>query len=113
MTKTMLERLGCVVTPFTDPIEALKGFASDPGSFDLFVTDQTMAAMTGIALAREVLSIRDDIPIILCTGYSETISDSSVREAGIRAFVMKPITKKEMSEAIGRLLGRGEGGKAL
>ena len=67
-----------------------------------------MPDMTGIALTKEVLAVRTDMPIILCTGYSETVSPEKAKEAGIREFVMKPVTKKEMAQAIRRVLEQGE-----
>ena len=108
VAKTMLERMGCRVTAFTDPLKALKAFAEDPRTFDLIITDQTMPGITGVAFAKEVLAVRKDMPIILCTGYSETVSPEKAGKAGIREFVMKPITKNDMAQAIYRVLGQGE-----
>jgi PAS domain S-box-containing protein len=107
--KTMLERMGCIATALTDSRDALKVFAENPDGFDLIITDQTMPDMTGIILAREALAIRKDIPIILCTGYSETVSPEKAREVGIRGFVMKPIAKAEMAQAIRKVLERRAG----
>jgi PAS domain S-box-containing protein len=107
-TKTMLERIGCSVTALTDSSEALRMFTEKPGSFDLIITDQTMPDMDGLALTRGVLAVRKDMPVILCTGYSETVSQEKAIEAGVREFVMKPITKKEMAQAIRRVLEHGE-----
>ncbi len=109
MTKTMLERIGCRVTALTDGSEALKVFAANPRSFDLIITDQTMPEMTGIALAKEVLAVAPDMPIILCTGYSETVSQERAIEAGVREFLLKPVTKKEMAQAVRRVLEQGRG----
>jgi CheY-like chemotaxis protein len=100
----MLERDGYLVTALTDGFEALKAFTENPDSFDLVITDQTMPDMTGIALAKEVLTVRKDVPVIICTGYSETVSPEKAKEVGIREFVMKPVTKKEMAQAIRRVL---------
>jgi two-component system, cell cycle sensor histidine kinase and response regulator CckA len=61
--------------------------------------------ITGIELAKEILAIRKDIPIILCTGYSETVSPEKAREAGVCGFVMKPVAKEEMAQAIRRVPG--------
>ena len=106
MAEMMLKRMGCRVTAFTDPLKALKAFMEDPAAFDLIITDQTMPEMTGVALAREVLAVRKEMPIILCTGFSETVSPEKAAKAGIRAFVMKPVTKKDMAQAIRRVLER-------
>jgi CheY-like chemotaxis protein len=108
MTKTMLERMGCRVTALTDCLEALKVFRENPDSFDLIITDQTMPDMTGIALAKKILAVRKDIPIIICTGYSDAVSPEKASEAGIRECMMKPVTKKEMAQAIRRSLERRE-----
>jgi len=65
-----------------------------------------MPGMTGVELSRKILSVREDIPIILCTGYSETVSADTAKRAGVREFVMKPVTKKELGQAINRMLGK-------
>ncbi len=108
MTKSILERLNCSVVAFTDASDALKLFEDDPYAFDLIITDQVMPGMTGTALTKEILVLRKDIPVILCTGYSETVSPEMAREAGVREFVMKPVTKKEMGQAIRRVLEPGK-----
>ncbi len=107
MTKTMLERSGYHVTAVTDASEALKVFTANPGSFDLIITDQTMPDMTGIVLAEEVLAMDPDMPVIICTGYSETVSPEKAKEIGIREFETKPVTRDEMDRAIRRVLGQG------
>jgi PAS domain S-box-containing protein len=111
MAKTMLERIGYRVTAFTDATEALKVFTGNQYGFDLIITDQTMPDMTGVALAKEVLAMRKDLPIILCTGYSEMVSPEKAKQGGIREFVMKPLTQKEMVHAIRRALEQEENTK--
>jgi DNA-binding NtrC family response regulator len=88
----------------TDSTEALRTFSSDPSRFDLVVTDQTMSGLTGVQLAKELLTIRHDIPIILCTGHSEAVSAETAKDVGIRQFLMKPIAKQELALAIRRVL---------
>jgi len=100
----VLEKLGYRVTALTDSIEALKLFSSDPGSFDLVITDQTMPKMTGLRLATKLLKIRNDTPIILCTGHSDSVSPDIAREAGIRVFMMKPLAKESMAKIIRSVL---------
>jgi PAS domain S-box-containing protein len=107
--KQMLERLGYEVVAEKDSVRALKQFQRDPGKFDLVITDQTMPNMTGIELAKRMMSIKKDIPIILCTGFSEVISSESAKAMGIREFVMKPIIKNEMAETIRRVIADAEG----
>ncbi len=103
-----LERLGYSVTGLTDSTEALRTFASDPTSFDLVITDQAMPLMAGVQLANELLKIRPDIPIILCTGHSVAISPEKAKEAGVRQFLMKPLARQELAHAIRRALNRDE-----
>ncbi len=102
VTKAMLERMGCRVTALTDASEALRVFAGNPDGFDIVITDQTMPDMTGVALAKEIMTIRKDMPVILCTGYGEAVSQELAGEVGIRGFVLKPVSKTEMALAIRR-----------
>ncbi len=100
----MLTGLGYRVTARTGARAALAVFRLDPSRFDLIITDQTMPELTGVELAREVLSIRPDVPIIMCTGFSHLVNAEAARAAGIKAFVMKPLTKREIAKAIRRVL---------
>jgi CheY-like chemotaxis protein/two-component sensor histidine kinase len=104
MGQGLLEKVGYEVVTTTSSIEALSLIRNDPSQFDLVITDQTMPDITGISLAREILVVRPDIPIILCTGHSENVSSEKVKEIGIREFLMKPLTKRELVGAIGRVL---------
>lgn len=104
MAEAMLTRLGCRVIAATDAYAAMKAFGANPQAYDVVITDQTMPGMNGVELAKKILSVREDTPIILCTGYSETVSPERAREVGIREFVMKPITRDEMAQAIRRAL---------
>ena len=96
--RATLQRLGYTVVAMTDSTEALKVFSSDPLQFDLVITDQTMPNMPGIELSKALLKIRPDIPIILCTGHSETTSSEQAKEAGVRQYLMKPLVKQELAE---------------
>jgi len=102
----MLERLGYQVVARTSSVEALEVFRLQPDSFDLLITDQTMQAMTGEALAKEVMAIRSDIPIVLCTGFSHNINEEKALSMGIREFIMKPVLVREMAVIIRRLLDK-------
>lgn len=102
--RMMLERLGYQVIVKTSSIEALELFSSQPDTFDLIITDHTMPIMTGADLAKEVIRIRPDIPILLCTGFSELISKEKARQIGINEFVMKPIIMKDMARIIRKIL---------
>jgi PAS domain S-box-containing protein len=102
--QALLERLGYEVTALTDSAEAFDIFSSDPSRFDLVIADQTMPHMTGLNLARELLKIRPNIPIILCTGHSDAVTPHTLKEAGVREFMMKPLAKRELSQAVRRVL---------
>ncbi len=99
----VLRRLGYTVVAKRSGREALETFMAD-GTFDLIITDQTMPEMTGVMLAAELLKLRPDLPVILCTGYSESISRETAQEIGIREFLMKPLSKRELAEAVRRAL---------
>ncbi len=100
MGRMMLEALGYEVMSFTNSALACRAFISHPDRFDLVITDMTMPVMTGAALSREILKIRPEIPVILCTGYSEFINEKKSKETGIREFLMKPIFVKDLARVI-------------
>lgn len=107
--KKMLENLGYSVTAKTKSNEALELFQQDPYNFDLIITDQSMPGIPGSELAKQVLQIRPDIPIILCTGYSSRVDEKKAREIGIREFAMKPLDRKAIARLIRVVLDAGEG----
>jgi CheY-like chemotaxis protein len=100
----LLEHLGYQVVARTSSIEALEAFRNQPEKFDLVVSDQIMPNMTGEMLAKELIRIRPDIPIVLCTGYSEMISEEKATALGIKKLVMKPILMREISQTIRQIL---------
>jgi len=100
----MLERLEYRVTVRTSPVEALAAFRNNPPGFDLVLTDQTMPHMTGVQLAQEILQLRPDIPIILCSGFSETLSPKQALQLGLRAMLMKPLTIRDLATAVRQAL---------
>jgi len=104
--KTMLEGLGYTLKVRTNSLEALEAFRSNPNGFDLVITDQTMPHMTGAELAREIMHIRQDIPIIICSGFSEQMNEEKARKMGIRAFVMKPVIRSELAQIIRKVLNQ-------
>ena len=104
MGKNMLERLGYHVTVRTSSLEALETFQNQPDQFDVVITDQTMPGMTGFDLARRMLQIRPDIPIILCTGYSSIISEEKAKSIGVREFALKPVGKRDIAMLIRKVL---------
>ncbi|MHB8810423.1 MAG: PAS domain-containing protein [Desulfobulbaceae bacterium] len=106
MERRMLQRLGYHVESRVSSIEALQAFRDNPLKFDLVITDQAMPNMTGVELARELLAIRPDLPIILCTGFSRQINEANAKALGIREFLMKPLIKKDIAIAIRRVLDK-------
>jgi PAS domain S-box-containing protein len=96
----ILERLGYRVEVMTDSAEALDLFRSKPEDFDLVVTDQTMPGLSGTELTADILKIRPGMPIMLCTGFSNKISEEMARELGIRKFCLKPLTREELAGAV-------------
>jgi len=104
MTKQRVERLGYHVTAKTSSTEALDLFRSEPDAFDIIISDQTMPEMTGEKLAKEILKIRPDIPIIICSGYSSKMDAKKASFAGISAFIMKPVDRRELAKTIRRVL---------
>jgi len=101
-----LQRLGYDVVSRTSPIEAFELFKAKPDFFDLVITDKTMPGMTGDALARKLMSIRPDLPVIICTGYSQAIDQERAMQIGIKAFVMKPILINEIASAVRKALSK-------
>jgi PAS domain S-box-containing protein len=102
--RNLLEHLGYKVVARTSSVEALELFRAHPERFDLVITDMTMPNLTGDRLAQKLLKIRSEIPVILCTGFSERITEEKARALGIREFVMKPLVMKDMAQAIRRAL---------
>ncbi|MFC1884243.1 response regulator [Thermodesulfobacteriota bacterium] len=96
----MLERLGYNVTATSDSRKALELFKENPSSFDLVITDQTMPNLTGAQLAKSIMEIRPEIPVILCTGFSELISEEDAKEMGIKDFILKPVVTSELARSI-------------
>ena len=102
--KNMLIRLGYQVETRTRPIEALEAFREDPPKFDLVISDMTMPNMTGDILAAELRQIRPDIPIIICTGYSERINEQRSKELGLQSLIMKPFTIRRLAKTVRAVL---------
>ncbi len=102
--QNMLERLGYRVVLKTESWEALSLFREDPRVFDLMITDQTMPQITGISLAEEVMGIRPDMPVVLCTGFSDAVDAERAHALGIRQFLMKPFSIGDMAETVRRAL---------
>ena len=106
MTKRMLERLGYKVQTSMNPVEALDLFLSQPGTFDLVITDMTMPQMTGVKLFEKLRDIRPDIPVIICTGHSSLVNAENAKQLGVDAYVMKPVSVSMIAKAIRKVLDK-------
>lgn len=100
----LLEQLGYRVTSFADPRAAHDAFRIDPESFDMALLDQRMPGMEGSELARRLLELRPDLPIIIATGFSESITAETAKAIGVRDVVLKPILGSDLGAAVRRAL---------
>jgi len=100
----MLERLGYTTVCRTSSIEALELFKIRPEQFDLVITDMTMPNLTGDKLAAELKRFRPDFPVILCTGFSEQVSEASARQMGLQAFIFKPMVMNKLAQTVRTVL---------
>ena len=100
----MLERLGYKVMGISNSLEALETLRNKPEEFDLLISDVTMPQMTGIQLAIEAKHVREEIPIILCSGFSTTITREEILSIGVNEFLMKPIIKSELARVVRKVL---------
>ncbi|MFH2057376.1 MAG: response regulator [Pseudomonadota bacterium] len=103
-TQTILEKQGYRVTTFLDGMSAFKAFEKRPDFYDLVLTDMSMPNMAGDKLSAELIKLRPDIPILLCTGFSETMSEEKALSLGIKGFLLKPIMMKDLSQKIREVL---------
>lgn len=108
MGQSILGRLGYQVTTIMNPLEALELFRTDPQRFDLVITDLTMPKMTGDELSWEMKRIRPDVRVILCTGFSEGLSEKRLEEVGISVLIKKPILKKNVAQVVRQVLDQGK-----
>lgn len=106
MGKQTLESLGYDVVARNSSIEALELFKKKKDRFDLVITDMTMPNMTGDELARRLTEIRPDIPVILCSGYSEQLTAARAEEIGIKSFIHKPLVIRDLATAIRDVLDK-------
>jgi CheY-like chemotaxis protein len=104
----LLEKCGYQVVGHTNPLEALELFKADPYKFDLVITDMTMPHMTGGQLVRALQETRQDVPIIITTGYSEKISPEKAQMMGIQDFIMKPLSYGDLTKRIRKAIDQQE-----
>jgi signal transduction histidine kinase/CheY-like chemotaxis protein len=98
--KRMLERVGYQVTATTSPVQALEIFKYKPHRFDIVISDMTMPDMTGDTFFNEIKKIREDVPVIICTGYSSMMNEEKAQQMGVAALIMKPVSISKMTLAI-------------
>ncbi|MBM3223700.1 MAG: response regulator [Candidatus Tectomicrobia bacterium] len=108
MGQELLERLGYQVVTYTSSVEALEAFRAEPQRFDLVITDQTMPQLPGDVLATELRRLRPELPIILCTGLSYSITAERAQALGIAAFLMKPLVIRDLAVTIRQVLAQRE-----
>jgi len=106
IAEKMLLSLGYNVIACDNSLEALEIFKQQPSKFDLVITDQTMPHMTGYDLAKRILKIKPEVPVILCTGYSSTVTPEKAKVCGIKALIYKPISKKEIARTVREILNK-------
>ncbi len=109
MGSQMLVRLGYTVETAMTPLAALDRFQSDPGRFDLVITDMTMPQMTGLQLTKKIKAISPKVAVILCTGFSTYITPEKAEAMGIQGYLMKPIVKLEMAGLVRKVLDECRG----
>jgi CheY-like chemotaxis protein len=95
-----LSGLGYAVIGVTSPLKALEALTADPSSFDLVITDYSMPRLNGVELARRIVALRAELPIILLTGYLEDFTSEELTAAGIRRLIKKPVTERELAECV-------------
>ena len=100
MGQKILGRLGYQVRTTNSSVEALEIFRSKPNEFDLVITDLTMPELTGTHLAKALLAIRPDLPIVLCTGFSDRVNEAMLQSMGIRGLMLKPLTIHELAHSV-------------
>ncbi|MCK5836899.1 MAG: response regulator [Desulfobacula sp.] len=106
MEKRVLAKAGYIVTSHTSSIEALKTFRAHPDKFDMVITDMAMPNLPGNKLSIELINIRSDIPILMYTGFSETMSEEKAVSLGIKGFLLKPIVMTDLFQKIREILDK-------
>jgi PAS domain S-box-containing protein len=104
MEQMMLEKLGYQITVRTSSPDALAAFRANPSNFDLVISDRGMPNMTGEQLAGELIAIRPEIPIIICTGFSDEADEKRAKAMGIKGFLMKPVSLEELAKMVRKVL---------
>ena len=100
MGQKILGQLGYQVQTTNSSVEVSEIFRSKPNEFDLVITDLTMPELTGTHLAKALLAIRPDLPIVLCTGFSDRVNEEMLQSMGIRGLLLKPLTIHELAHSV-------------
>ena len=108
VTSELLKSIGYQVNAFTSPVAALEKFQENPETYDLLLTDLTMPRLTGVELCNMVKVVRPELPVILFTGYSESLDNVVVSDSCIDEYCLKPLSLVELSQTVGRLIGRAQ-----
>jgi DNA-binding NtrC family response regulator len=106
ISRKMLEKLGYRVHVESDSLEVLRLFRENPRQFDMVISDVTMPKMPGDELARQLLKIRPDTPIILCTGFTTRITENEAKSMGVREFLVKPVQLEDLAVTVRKALAR-------
>jgi PAS domain S-box-containing protein len=109
MERQILQRLGYRVDAYISSVAALEAFRADPGAFDMLLTDMAMPNLTGDLLAKAVREIRPDLPVVICTGFSERINPEKAAAIGIGGFLMKPLVRADLARTLREVLDRARG----
>lgn len=109
LARRSLSRLGYQITGYTDPAQALHAFAEHPDKFSAVITDLSMPGMSGVELARQILQIRPDIPIVMTSGYIRPEDEMEARKVGVRELLLKPDTIDDLAATLHRLFATGNG----
>jgi PAS domain S-box-containing protein len=104
MAQLLLEHLGYRVETRTSPLEAIEAFRANPGKYHGVITDMTMPQMNGLNLSKKLLEIRADLPILLCTGFSDAANEEKARAVGIREFAFKPLALSDFAKTLRKML---------
>jgi PAS domain S-box-containing protein len=111
--KDALEKFGYKVEPFSNAVQAFQEFQMHPEQFDMVITDMTMPYMTGTELAQKLIEIKPDIPIILCTGYSELVHKEKAYAMGIAGYLEKPVIMEDLIRVVRKVLSEKSPGKQI
>ncbi|MFO7885526.1 MAG: response regulator [Desulfobacteraceae bacterium] len=111
LEKQILERLGYKITAFTSSVKALDAFKADPLIYDLIITDMSMPDLNGKQLSEKISEITRDVPIIMCTGFSEEMGNEKAKALGIKGFLMKPVVMHDIADLVRKILDDAGGKK--